>query len=45
VAEKVLEAIQADTFYIIPAQDYMMTSIQTRFDQIMKQENPTTGLI
>jgi NAD(P)-dependent dehydrogenase (short-subunit alcohol dehydrogenase family) len=44
VAEKVLEAIRTDTFYIIPAQDYMMTSIQARFDQIMKQENPTTGL-
>ena len=44
VAQKVLDAIFSDTFYIIPAQDYMLQAIQTRFDQIMKQENPTTGL-
>ena len=44
IAEKVLEAVRTDTFYIIPAQDYMLASIQTRFDQITKRENPTTGL-
>jgi NAD(P)-dependent dehydrogenase (short-subunit alcohol dehydrogenase family) len=44
VAQKVLDAVLTDTFYIIPAQDYMLQSIKTRFDQIVTGQNPTTGL-
>ena len=33
-----------DTFFIIPAQDYIQEAIKTRFDQVLKRENPTTGL-
>lgn len=43
VAQKVLDAVLTDTFYIIPAQD-MLAAIKTRFDQILAQENPTPGL-
>ena len=41
VAQQVLDAVLTDTFYIIPAQDYMLASIKTRFDQILGKENPT----
>ena len=44
VAQLVLDAVLNDTFYIIPAQDYILKSIEARFDQILKRENPTTGL-
>lgn len=41
VAQKVLDAVLTDTFYIIPAQDYMNAAIKARFDQVMNRENPT----
>lgn len=44
VAQKVLDAIVSDTFYIIPAQEHIVGAIRTRFEQIMNGENPTTGL-
>ncbi|HMO96090.1 MAG TPA: hypothetical protein PKD27_08200, partial [Tepidiformaceae bacterium] len=43
VAEKVLNAVLTDTFYIIPAQDYMLTTIKARFDNIVSQTNPAVG--
>lgn len=44
IAQHVLDAIMTDTFFIIPAQDYIQEAIKTRFDQVLKRENPTTGL-
>lgn len=44
VAQMVLDAILSDTFYIIPAQDYILEGVKTRFDQILQRQNPTTGL-
>ncbi|MBK9612727.1 SDR family NAD(P)-dependent oxidoreductase [Candidatus Amarobacter glycogenicus] len=44
IAQHVLDAIVTDTFFIIPAQDYIQEAIKTRFDQVLKRENPTTGL-
>jgi NAD(P)-dependent dehydrogenase (short-subunit alcohol dehydrogenase family) len=44
VAQQVLDAIVSDTFYIIPAQDYIFAAVKTRFDQILDKQNPTTGL-
>ena len=44
IAQHVLDAIVTDTFFIIPAQDYIQGAIKTRFDQVLKRENPTTGL-
>lgn len=43
VAQKVLDAIVSDTFYIIPAQDYMLTTIKARFDAIVEGRNPAVG--
>lgn len=44
VAQLVLDAVLSDTFYIIPAQDYILNSVKMRFDQILNRQNPTTGL-
>ncbi|MBK6318136.1 MAG: SDR family NAD(P)-dependent oxidoreductase [Dehalococcoidia bacterium] len=44
IAQHVLDAIMTDTFFIIPAQEYIQEAIKTRFDQVLKRENPTTGL-
>ncbi|MCC6269158.1 MAG: SDR family NAD(P)-dependent oxidoreductase [Dehalococcoidia bacterium] len=44
IAQHVLDAIMTDTFFIIPAQDYIQEAIKTRFDQVLRRENPTTGL-
>ncbi len=44
IAQHVLDAIVTDTFFIIPAQDYIQEAIKTRFDQVLRRENPTTGL-
>ncbi len=44
VAQMVLDAVLSDTFYIIPAQDYILNGVKTRFDQIVNRQNPTTGL-
>ncbi len=44
VAQMVLDAVLSDTFYIIPAQDYIAASVETRMKQIIARENPTTGL-
>lgn len=43
VAQKVLDAVLTDTFYIIPAQDYMLTTIKARFDGIVEGKNPAVG--
>lgn len=40
VAQYVLQAILDDTFYIIPAQDYMLEAIRQRFDNIVTRTNP-----
>jgi NAD(P)-dependent dehydrogenase (short-subunit alcohol dehydrogenase family) len=45
VAQMVLDAVLTDTFYIIPAQDYIAAAVETRMKQIIARENPTTGAI
>jgi len=45
IAALVLDAVLTDTFYIIPAQDYMLQGIQARFDGIMNKTNPAGGLL
>ncbi|MGH2634430.1 MAG: SDR family NAD(P)-dependent oxidoreductase [Tepidiformaceae bacterium] len=45
VAQRVLQAILDDTFYIIPAQDYMLTAVRQRFDNILTQTNPAIPVV
>jgi NAD(P)-dependent dehydrogenase (short-subunit alcohol dehydrogenase family) len=41
VAQAVADAIRADRFYIIPAQDGLQELIRTRMQDILEQRNPT----
>ena len=43
VAEKVFEAVRDDTFYVIPAQENIVTMIDTRLEDIRLRRNPTLG--
>jgi len=45
IAQRVLQAIIDDTFYIIPAQDYMLTAVKQRFDNILSQTNPAIPVV
>jgi NAD(P)-dependent dehydrogenase (short-subunit alcohol dehydrogenase family) len=41
VAEAVRDAVRADRFYIVPAQDNLQALIRTRMTDIIEQRNPT----
>lgn len=41
VASDVSQAIRADRFYVVPAQEYLQGLIRTRMQDIIEQRNPT----
>jgi NAD(P)-dependent dehydrogenase (short-subunit alcohol dehydrogenase family) len=41
VADAVADAIRADRFYVIPAQDYLLDNIALRMNDILGRRNPT----
>jgi NAD(P)-dependent dehydrogenase (short-subunit alcohol dehydrogenase family) len=45
VARQVLEAVQEDRFYIIPAQPHILAAVKQRFDDLLAGRNPTAGLL